>query len=232
MIPLFLALALLLATECLAHGMMCWPYIRATPGDPQNGWTLARRRFNDVIGGGPCHGLPKSSPLTPPLLGGKTKFDYILTATHRGNCSIYLNRGKGEVLIGTDPTCGVHAAPFRSSITVNLPKGNYQGYVRWLYQTDNASGELFDSCADVTVSTHGSNARTEDACKRTPLWWPETCSGGQSMCTFASGASPSYQTCRGGDYYPVDCAPGNFCVMHGGKAVCKKMAAVNPNGRV
>ncbi|KAJ3025188.1 UNVERIFIED_CONTAM: hypothetical protein HDU68_007369 [Siphonaria sp. JEL0065] len=230
--PLFSAAGALAFSYLRFHGMMCWPYIRAVPSDPQNGWTLARRKFNDDIGGGICHGLPKASPLTPALKPGKTTIDYILTATHLGNCTVYLDRGRGQEVIGSDPTCGIHSAPYRSKINITLPNGNYKGVIRWFYQANNYGGELFDSCADVTVSTKGSNSRTQDACSRTPLWWPQLCSSGQTRCTFADGVSPGYQTCRGGNFYPVDCMPGSFCVTQNAKAVCKKMKALNPNGLV
>ncbi|KAI9324990.1 hypothetical protein BDR26DRAFT_880219 [Obelidium mucronatum] len=211
-----------LAVPTIQHGMMCWPYIRAHPGDPQNGWTLARRRFNDVIGGGKCHGLKPATVLTPPLKPGKTSIDYILTQTHLGNCTVYLDRGKGQEKIGFDATCGMQTPPYRSTINITLPNGNYRGVIRWLYETANGSGELFDSCADVTVSKTGSNARTQDSCNRTAMWWPETCKSGQSRCTFANGVSTGYQVCLGGYFYPKDCVPGTLCATTNGKATCKK----------
>ncbi|ORY44901.1 hypothetical protein BCR33DRAFT_211961 [Rhizoclosmatium globosum] len=214
-----------LASFCHSHGMMCWPYIRAVPGDPQNGWTLARRRYNDQLGGGKCHGLLKSTTLTQPLKPGKTFIDYIMTATHQGNCSVYLDRGKGEELIGFDSKCGLYPTPppYRSTIPITLPNGNYKAVIRWLYVTNNGGGELFDSCADIQVSTKGTNARTQDACNRTVSWWPATCSTGKTQCSFADGTSPSFQTCKGGYFYPLDCLPGSYCVTKNGQAVCQKI---------
>ncbi|ORY53857.1 hypothetical protein BCR33DRAFT_801634 [Rhizoclosmatium globosum] len=133
-----------------AHGLMVWPSPRLEPGDAGNGYWIARSATKDA-----CHGLSAGPVLTPALTGGSASIDYVVTVAHKGGCQVYLDRGNGWEQIGEDPTCGVSA--HTGSIGITLPPGDYNAVIRWYWATDNASGEEFQTCADIKVSSQGTN---------------------------------------------------------------------------
>ncbi|ORY53855.1 hypothetical protein BCR33DRAFT_732636 [Rhizoclosmatium globosum] len=138
MTPLMLLLVASLLTLTNAHGFMQWPLPRLVPGDANNGYQVARSASTD-----PCHGLAAGSVLTSPLTGGSASIDYVVTAAHNGGCTVFIDRGKGWETIGSDPSCG--STPHSGSISVNIPSGDYSAVIRWFYQSDNGSGEQFNT---------------------------------------------------------------------------------------
>ncbi|KAJ3325494.1 hypothetical protein HDU76_013190 [Blyttiomyces sp. JEL0837] len=184
-----------------AHGRLLWPLPRLLPGDDGNGYTYARTASHDA-----CQNLPTGSPKTPPLAGGSTTFEYLITAAHQGGCTIFMDRGKGWETIGTDPTCG--SSSHTGSIKVQIPTGNYKAVVRWYYKTENGSGEEFNNCADVTVSTSGSNSHTTGStgnlqqCVRAG---DLMCNGLQQMQGFGQ--------CDGKFWVSKYCPAGTMCVQ-------------------
>lgn len=141
-----------------AHGRMTWPLPRLLPGDASNGYTYARTASTD-----PCQNLPEGPVLTPAFVGGAARVDYVITAAHKGGCTIFLDKrdGSGWVSIGSDPNCG--ASAHSGTINVEIPPGNYSAVLRWYYETNNYSGELFNNCADIIVSSTGGTSQHESA---------------------------------------------------------------------
>ncbi|KAI9330835.1 hypothetical protein BDR26DRAFT_870975 [Obelidium mucronatum] len=141
---LLLITRLALISLVQAHGFMFWPKPRLVPGDAVNGFSIARSASFDA-----CHGLSAGPVLTPQMTGGAASIDYAVTAYHMGGCTVYLDRGNGwEHHIG--------------KIEVNIPSGDYKAVIRWHYETANCSGEQFNTCSDITVSSSGTNSHTAD----------------------------------------------------------------------
>ncbi|KAJ3325491.1 hypothetical protein HDU76_013187 [Blyttiomyces sp. JEL0837] len=186
-------------SEVTAHGMMNWPKIRLLPGDDGNGYTYARTASHDA-----CQSLPAGAPKTPPLTGGKTTVEYTITAAHQGGCTIYLDRGQGWEVIGSDPACGTTS--HSGSISVTIPSGDYSGVIRWYYDTNNGSGEEFNNCADVTVSSTGSNAHTVDSTanlQKCVITNDMACNGAKQMAGF--------NQCAASFWMPKYCPDGTMC---------------------
>lgn len=137
-----------------AHGMVTVPQIRLLSGDAGNGFTFARSRAPIPSDG--CQNLPRESPWSHVMTGGSAKLSYIITAAHRGGCSVYISKYDGNwQMIGSDPNCG--QTEHSGVINMNIPSGDYEAVLRWEYVSDNGSGEMFENCMDVKVSSAGTN---------------------------------------------------------------------------
>ncbi|KAI8837062.1 hypothetical protein BC829DRAFT_50513 [Chytridium lagenaria] len=183
---------------------MSWPFPRLLAGDRENGYTYARTANTDV-----CQDLPRGNVLTPAMVGGSASIDYVITAAHRGGCTIFLNRGNGWETIGSDPTCGMSERS--SSITVNIPAGSYNAVLRWYYQSDNnngAIGEVFNNCADITVSPSGTNAHTTESTSTL-----QRCDVTNDLTCTGANAYRGWQQCAAGFWNPKTCPVGTYCIQ-------------------
>ncbi|KAI8617164.1 hypothetical protein BC830DRAFT_1114736 [Chytriomyces sp. MP71] len=199
-----LALITCLQDVADAHGRMYWPHPRLVPGDAQNGFSIARSRNNDE-----CADLPQGPILTPPMAPGKGSIAYEITAAHQGGCIVYLNRETPTSWeqVGSDPTCGVGKSPFNRTIEINLPSGNYKGTIRWNYIANNNGAstsldEHFNSCADIQVSSSGSNSYINNL---SPTLSYEKCIDGKDLYKCIDSINVGF--CTGGFWYPMTCAP-------------------------
>ncbi|KAJ3025540.1 UNVERIFIED_CONTAM: hypothetical protein HDU68_007053 [Siphonaria sp. JEL0065] len=199
------AVLVLLLPLVNAHGFMVWPISRYVPGDTDNGYSFARAASPD-----PCHGVSQGSVLTPALTGGSAVIDYVITAPHLGGCTVYIDRGNGWETIGYDPSCGTSA--HTGQIQVTIPSGDYNAVIRWFYKSENGSGELFNTCSDITVSSTGTNAHTADVVSFAPCTQLD-----DRQCTGTS-LDITYQQCAAvlngvGTWFQKSCAEGKRCVQ-------------------
>ncbi|KAJ3061816.1 hypothetical protein HDU98_002297, partial [Podochytrium sp. JEL0797] len=197
------ALTAALLSLVSAHGMMQWPSPRLYPGDADNGFTIARSASLH-----PCHGLSAGPVLTQALTGGKGSIDYIITAAHQGGCTVLMDRGNGWETIGSHPSCGTHS--HSGSIDINIPSGDYSAVIRWHYASDNYSGEEFNTCSDVTVSSTGSNSHDLPSIEH-----QEECNLlDDRQCTPDGGFKQCGAVLNGsGFWFPKSCPNGLVCVQ-------------------
>ncbi|ORY53854.1 hypothetical protein BCR33DRAFT_711196 [Rhizoclosmatium globosum] len=186
-----------------AHGMMTWPSPRVVAGDASNGFTIARSASAD-----PCHGLSAGDSKTT-VSGGSALVDYVITAFHNGGCTVYIDRGSGWESIGSDSSCG--SSNHAGQIKVNIPSGDYKAVIRWTYYTDNGSGEVFNTCADVTVSSTGTNTHSTenigmDSCTQSD---DLVCTGTTKDDGFAQCAAVAVQGT--GVWFQKSCPKGTGC---------------------
>ncbi|KAI8608624.1 hypothetical protein BC830DRAFT_1154534 [Chytriomyces sp. MP71] len=149
-----LAFHALLIVQASAHGMMLTPKIRLKPGDAGNGFDYSRAPNK-----APCANLPPGSATN--IKSGPGVLTYAITAHHKGGCVVYLSKGgegpwTDDKIIGRDANCGTTG----NSININVPEGAYSGVMRWHWVTDNGSGEEYNNCADVNVSSFGASGNT------------------------------------------------------------------------
>ncbi|RHZ78650.1 hypothetical protein Glove_158g65 [Diversispora epigaea] len=146
---IFTLIALLLSADNVsAHGRMLEPQIRLAPGDSGNGFTIA----NGPTRSEPCAGLPAGDILTSYKPGQTVTIQWIITAAHRGNCSIQLST------TGTDsdfqelkslPNCADTTGQFTTTVTLPATSCN-RGTLRFRWDA-LLTKELYLNCADISI---------------------------------------------------------------------------------
>ncbi|ORY50420.1 hypothetical protein BCR33DRAFT_762746 [Rhizoclosmatium globosum] len=237
------------AVQVSAHGIMVWPIARALPGDQQQGYTYGKGAINVNLAPHPaydinCNYLPPGPVFTQTLAPGPAVVDWTITAFHNGGCNVTISTDNQKTwqLLGQDPKCGI--APQAGTkgsghIPITIPavpagKTQYNAILRWTYTANNGgqpANEAFASCADVVISTTGSNTHTfMDILPSTPSatdgmlpkspwqFWDTSCKAGNLMCT----TNPNFiQQCislaasggwnGGSSWYEYQCPNGTTC---------------------
>ncbi|KAJ3074072.1 hypothetical protein HDU98_012191 [Podochytrium sp. JEL0797] len=220
------------------------------PQDQQNGYTYTMGATNVNLGPHPaantasCNFLPAGPVFTQTMAPGAASIDWNIMNSHQGGCIVSLSQDgeKTWKQVGADPKCGVRAEATsgQGTIPITLPPGNYSAVLRWTYTSNNGGqpqNEQFNGCADIRVSTAGSNQRTnylllsQSAPSQLPRdgnnYWDSSCNTGSFQCgadekfinqCISLAASGGWT--GGSSWYEYQCPFGTVCKTVNGAAVC------------
>ncbi|KAI8845144.1 hypothetical protein BJ741DRAFT_587108 [Chytriomyces cf. hyalinus JEL632] len=239
---------LLASVQVSAHGIMAWPIARVLPQDQQNGYTYTMGAINVNLGPHPafdklCNYLPPGPVFTQTLTAGAATVDYNIMNSHQGGCVAYISRDNQKTwqVIGTDPKCGVRGenASGQGSINVTLPAGEYNAVIRWSYIANNGGqpeNEAFGGCADVKVSSTGSNSHNKylllsqtepsQVPKSGDKYWDMSCKAGTTQCDGTNFISQCISLAASGgwsggsSFYSYQCPKGTTCKTVGTTPAC------------
>ncbi|KAI9336147.1 hypothetical protein BDR26DRAFT_865226 [Obelidium mucronatum] len=251
-----LVLAIAAANQVAAHGILAWPISRGLPQDQQQGYTYMMGAINVNLGPHPnysslCNYLPAGPVFTQDLTGGAATVEWNLMNSHQGGCIVYISRDKEATWqeIGRDPTCGIapEASSKRGSIPVTIPAGDYNAVIRWSYVSNNGGqpqNEAFGGCADVRVSSTGSNQHNNplllaqsvasELPRDSPNYWDQSCTAGSFQCgsnknyiaqCISLAASGGWN--GGSGWYQYQCPYGATCQRVNGADAC--VGGVSPS---